>query len=69
MIFFSRFALRNMWMSIFEKFLNIPDCKSQPSWSEVNKQMRRELIQISETDILEWKKAKERLNSYFKFFV
>lgn len=55
-----------MWLDIFEKFLNIPNCNSLPAWSKINVFMEDQLKREVKEQPTEWKKAVERLNTYIK---
>uniref|UniRef100_A0A915DFN7 Protein kinase domain-containing protein n=1 Tax=Ditylenchus dipsaci TaxID=166011 RepID=A0A915DFN7_9BILA len=61
-----RLAMRSMWLDIFDSFLNIPDCKSLPSWPRFNSFIEEQLKSSIEAEPLEWKKGVERFNNYVK---
>uniref|UniRef100_A0A183BW57 Protein kinase domain-containing protein n=1 Tax=Globodera pallida TaxID=36090 RepID=A0A183BW57_GLOPA len=61
-----RMALHDLWTQLFEQFLNIPDCKQLPKWSNALRCMEDRLTEAVKVDPLEWKKALERFNAFAK---
>ena len=60
-------ALYDLWNQIFEEFLNIPDCKNLPNWTNVNRRMEQRLkTAVTNGMGLEWKKSLERFNTFMK---
>jgi len=58
-----RLVLRQAWETIFDEFLNIPNCHSQPSWTKAISELEKQLKQAVVVDVSAWKKAIERYNS------
>lgn len=59
-----RLILRHAWESIFEEFLNIPNCQSMPKWDKAVQELEKALKSAVEIDEFAWKKGLERFNLF-----
>lgn len=61
--YFSRLPLREMWIDVFRRCLNVESCTNLPNWLKINSTMRRELRDGAEHDPQAWNAGIQRLNA------